>query len=151
RTAWRGLSRSGLSRSAMAPSRRPGQGRRPLTNRYPGRSNLPEGAAGRERMLAARRIAHVFVRPMIPFPPALLRALARLAAVAALAAALPGCGGAAGPFDVADNYPKPGDYPIHGIDVSKYQGTIDWRAVADSGVKFVWIKATEGGDRLDDR
>ena len=37
--------------------------------------------------------------------------------------------------------------PIHGIDVSKFQGNIDWNAVASSGVKFAWIKATEGGDR----
>jgi lysozyme len=44
------------------------------------------------------------------------------------------------------NYPKPKDYPIHGIDVSKFQGDIDWNAVANSGVKFAWIKATEGGD-----
>jgi lysozyme len=42
---------------------------------------------------------------------------------------------------------KPKDYPIHGIDVSKFQGDIDWNAVASSGVKFAWIKATEGGDR----
>ena len=50
-----------------------------------------------------------------------------------------------------DGYPKPKDYPIHGIDVSKYQGTIDWNAVANSGVKFAWIKATEGGDHVDER
>lgn len=32
-----------------------------------------------------------------------------------------------------------------GIDVSKYQGTINWRKVADSRkVKFVYVKATEG-------
>ena len=47
--------------------------------------------------------------------------------------------------------PKPRDYPIHGIDVSKYQGDIDWNAVAGSGVKFAWIKATEGGDHVDER
>ena len=45
--------------------------------------------------------------------------------------------------------PHPHDYPIHGIDVSKYQGAVDWNRVADSGVKFVWIKATEGGDHVD--
>ena len=44
------------------------------------------------------------------------------------------------------NHLKPKDYPIHGIDVSKFQGDIDWNAVANSGVKFAWIKATEGGD-----
>jgi lysozyme len=95
------------------------------------------------------RPAPCFATPMTSPPPALARTLPRLAA-AALAAALAGCGGA-GPLDVDDNYPKPEDYPIHGIDVSKYQGTIDWSAVAGSGVKFVWIKATEGGDHLDER
>jgi lysozyme len=35
--------------------------------------------------------------------------------------------------------------------VSKFQGEIDWNAVANSGVKFAWIKATEGGDRADAR
>jgi lysozyme len=72
-----------------------------------------------------------------------------------LTAALSGCGGGH-PLDVVDdafagNFPRPRDYPIHGIDVSKFQGDIDWSKVADSGVKFAWIKATEGGDRLDDR
>ncbi len=53
--------------------------------------------------------------------------------------------------DFSGNYPRPRDYPIHGIDVSKFQGDIDWSKVADSGVKFAWIKATEGGDRADAR
>jgi len=48
-------------------------------------------------------------------------------------------------------YPSAADYQIHGIDVSKYQGDIDWSAVRDAGVKFVWIKATEGGDYVDDK
>ena len=52
---------------------------------------------------------------------------------------------------VNSSYPKPHDYPVHGIDVSKFQGDIDWNAVANSGVKFAWIKATEGGDRADAR
>src|SRR5580704_1589430 len=66
----------------------------------------------------------------------------------AFAGGLAGCGGDV--YDVDTNYPRAHDYPIHGIDVSKYQGSIDWKAVADSGVKFVWIKATEGGDRADE-
>jgi lysozyme len=76
----------------------------------------------------------------------------------ALGAALSGCGGE-GPLDAGrlppemthSIYPRPRDYPIHGIDVSKFQGDIDWNAVANSGVKFAWIKATEGGDRADAR
>ena len=72
----------------------------------------------------------------------------------ALAALLTGCGGGggSGPLDVAGlNYPRPRDYPIHGIDVSKFQGDIDWSQVAGSGVQFAWIKASEGGDRADER
>ena len=45
----------------------------------------------------------------------------------------------------------PWQYPVHGIDVSKYQGDIDWSAVAPSGVDFAFIKATEGGDHADER
>ncbi len=50
-----------------------------------------------------------------------------------------------------DVYPSPDDFQIHGIDVSKYQGDIDWNAVKASGVKFAWIKATEGGDVVDEK
>ncbi len=39
--------------------------------------------------------------------------------------------------------------PIQGIDVSYWQGDIDWDAVRDAGVRFAFIKATEGGDHLD--
>jgi lysozyme len=41
--------------------------------------------------------------------------------------------------------------PIHGIDVSKWQGTIDWASVKAAGTKFAFIKATEGGDHIDER
>ncbi len=50
-----------------------------------------------------------------------------------------------------DPYPHPSDFEIQGIDVSKYQGDIDWMAVRESGVRFAWIKATEGGDHLDSK
>jgi len=40
---------------------------------------------------------------------------------------------------------------VHGIDIAKYQGNIDWHAVKRSGVTFAFIKATEGTDRLDSK
>ncbi|PSL22300.1 glycoside hydrolase family 25 protein [Shimia abyssi] len=43
----------------------------------------------------------------------------------------------------------PGSYPIHGIDVSRWQGAIDWNIARRSGVSFAFIKATEGGDVAD--
>jgi len=45
----------------------------------------------------------------------------------------------------------PWQYPVHGIDVSKYQGDVDWHAVRRAGIDFAFIKATEGGDHSDDR
>ncbi|WP_275428573.1 GH25 family lysozyme, partial [Enterobacter hormaechei] len=45
----------------------------------------------------------------------------------------------------------PWHYPVHGTDVSKYQSTIDWAAVRGNRISFVFIKATEGADRVDDR
>jgi lysozyme len=41
--------------------------------------------------------------------------------------------------------------PIHGIDVSKWQGKIDWASVRAAGTQFAFIKATEGGDHVDER
>lgn len=45
-------------------------------------------------------------------------------------------------------------YKIHGIDVSSYQGNIYWPAVAkmhdqDVSIKFVFVKATEGLNKID--
>ncbi len=43
------------------------------------------------------------------------------------------------------------EFSVHGIDVSKYQGDIDWQQVKEAGVAFAFIKATEGGDRTDSK
>lgn len=60
-----------------------------------------------------------------------------------------------------DNYPQKGDarphpgvaaarnYPIHGIDISRWQGDIDWASVKAAGTRFAFMKATEGGDHVD--
>ncbi len=57
---------------------------------------------------------------------------------------------------LGDARPHPGvekarKLPIHGIDVSKWQGRIDWTKVADAGTQFAFIKATEGGDHVDEK
>lgn len=39
----------------------------------------------------------------------------------------------------------------YGIDVSAHQGPIDWTAVRADGIEFAYVKATEGGDFVDDR
>ncbi|MDR6870664.1 lysozyme [Bosea sp. BE125] len=58
-------------------------------------------------------------------------------------------------------YPKKGDSEPHhgvrdarrkaiqGIDISRWQGEIDWAKVKDADTRFAFIKATEGGDHLD--
>jgi lysozyme len=47
--------------------------------------------------------------------------------------------------------PKLASLHIRGVDVSYYQGDIDWQTVRASGVTFAYIKATEGGDYLDSK
>ena len=43
----------------------------------------------------------------------------------------------------------PSHFPVHGIDVSRWQSEVDWPLVRASGVSFAFIKATEGGDLVD--
>ena len=44
----------------------------------------------------------------------------------------------------------PWSYAVHGTDVSKYQTSIAWSDAKAAGISFAFIKATEGGDRVDD-
>ncbi|HEY2747459.1 MAG TPA: GH25 family lysozyme [Polyangia bacterium] len=76
---------------------------------------------------------------------------ARAVAVA-LAALAAGCGGRAGAgFGAAESalgVCAAGDV-VQGIDVSHYDGTIDWAMVKASGVDFAFMKATEGTTFVD--
>lgn len=47
------------------------------------------------------------------------------------------------------NYPSPRKYPIRGVDVSHYQGDIDWSVLSEQGISFAYIKATEGSSHED--
>ena len=47
------------------------------------------------------------------------------------------------------NTPSTERYPIRGVDVSEYQGTIDWVAIEKQGMSFAFIKATEGSSYTD--
>ncbi len=42
-------------------------------------------------------------------------------------------------------------YEVKGIDVSAYQGAIDWNTLSDNDISFVFIKATEGSSFVDER
>ncbi len=44
---------------------------------------------------------------------------------------------------------SPDRYPVHGIDISRFQPPVDWVTARANGVNFAFIKATEGGDLLD--
>lgn len=56
-------------------------------------------------------------------------------------------------FADADPHPwdgrKPDRYPVHGIDLSRFQTAVDWPTARANGVNFAFIKATEGGDLVD--
>ena len=49
------------------------------------------------------------------------------------------------------NYPDKKEYKIKGIDVSAYQGDIDWNILSKQGIVFAFIKATEGSSYVDER
>lgn len=42
-------------------------------------------------------------------------------------------------------------YPVRGVDVSHYQGKIDWNVLAAQDIQFAYIKATEGSSHVDER
>lgn len=83
---------------------------------------------------------------------------ARVLGAIGVSTILASCGGGGGGVN---QYPAKGDsrphpavaraltMPIQGIDVSKWQGNIDWAAVRAAGTRFAFIKATEGGDYID--
>lgn len=83
---------------------------------------------------------------------------ARAGAVLALAVGLASCA-----IAPSSRYPAKGDarphagvasahgMPVHGVDISKWQGKVDWAALRQAGTKFAFIKATEGGDHVDNR
>ena len=80
-----------------------------------------------------------------------------LAAMLAVAMAVPGAGfgmAATAAGGLSDKKPNSGVatahvMPVQGIDVSYFQGDINWKKVEAAGIQFVYIKATEGADRLD--
>ncbi|MBD5551250.1 MAG: glycoside hydrolase family 25 protein [Lachnospiraceae bacterium] len=47
------------------------------------------------------------------------------------------------------NHPSEAAYPIRGVDVSYYQGEIDWEILAGEDINFAFIKATEGSGHID--
>ncbi|MGI6852563.1 glycoside hydrolase family 25 protein [Mesorhizobium sp. 1B3] len=44
---------------------------------------------------------------------------------------------------------SPRHLAVHGVDVSRWQGEIDWVKLRSQGANFAYIKATDGGDHLD--
>jgi lysozyme len=84
------------------------------------------------------------IKPSGPAP-APFRRSSGLLALLLVAGALPACG--ADPTAVQTARPSEvcGDGPtLFGIDVSKWQGSIDWDAVAADGVVFAFIRVSDG-------
>ena len=47
------------------------------------------------------------------------------------------------------NHPSTEEYPIIGVDVSSYQGDINWKILCQQNISFAYIKATEGSSYID--
>jgi lysozyme len=79
----------------------------------------------------------------------------RAISVLAIAVALGSCGGgmkqviADGDVDPHPAVARAHGMPVQGIDISKYQGIVDWDRVRDAGVRFAYLKVSEGGDHVD--
>ena len=91
----------------------------------------------------------VAVRPFF----VLARALVLLLVLVGLAACARSGAHHRGPIP-GDNDPHPGvdrarALPIQGLDVARYQGSIDFHAARAGGTHFVFIKGTEGKDYID--
>lgn len=83
----------------------------------------------------------------------LSRAVALLFSATLIGFTLSACSEAPKPVvkSEAELYPaKPKDYPVHGIDISRHQGAVDWASIRNDGTRFAFIKATEGGDHADE-
>lgn len=50
---------------------------------------------------------------------------------------------------VIPNSIKADKYQVRGVDVSSYQGDIDWKKLSSQGISFAFIKATEGSSHED--
>ena len=49
------------------------------------------------------------------------------------------------------NNPSEKDYPVRGVDLSSYQGSVDWNTLSAQNIRFAFIKATEGSSFVDPR
>lgn len=83
---------------------------------------------------------------------ALLKNTARIVGAVAIMAALAGCYS----YEVVrgDNSPHRGvkdawGLPVQGLDVSRYQGRINFASARNAGTRFVFMKGTEGSDYID--
>lgn len=47
------------------------------------------------------------------------------------------------------NNPSEAEYPVRGVDVSSYQGDIEWQILSSQNIDFAFIKATEGSSYVD--
>lgn len=93
----------------------------------------------------------LFSRPCPSFTTIAKTILSALLAVVLIACS--SGGGLYGPVQ-GDNRPHSGvdrarGMPIQGIDVARYQENIDFRDAFQSGIRFVFMKATEGKDYID--
>ncbi|RUT90078.1 muramidase [Mesorhizobium sp. M7A.T.Ca.US.000.02.2.1] len=127
----------------------------PMSDNGPGERTRPFGLAGEEE-------TGVFAAPDVPDPqvpevgglpvePAALVSPPKLltrAAPAMLAGPLTRYGFRdAKPIHFGKGSPR--HLAVHGVDVSRWQGNVNWDKLRAQGANFAYIKATDGGDHLD--
>lgn len=128
----------------------------------PARASVPDAALVEEEVAADASSEAMSLRPGVepvalvasPKPSVRLRLVEPEAAVAALVRPFTGDDkvykrrfGDAKPINFGKVSPR--SHAVHGVDVSRWQGQIDWTTLRQQGANFAYIKATDGGDHLD--
>ena len=101
-------------------------------------------------LFGAAVIVLAIVRPDVPHR---MPSTPGISAPDGLPSAMPTAQAAASTDGAAATSPAPAapTKPLHGIDVSHYQGSVDWAKVAAAGVVFAYAKATGGVTFVDPR
>jgi lysozyme len=117
----------------------------------PGEIAEADEASDGEQLQAAVEAGAPEVKEALEVPAKVLAMVAPANPVSQASAAI----GAIKPHRFRDAEPinfgksSPKKLAVHGVDISRWQGDINWTKLRGQGANFVYIKATDGGDHLD--
>ncbi len=125
-----------------------------VTSSIGGRDTIAPAAIAEREVAPDVRVAPVQAQPP-SVPETVGDAIALIAPLNPVSGAIPAIAGVIHKYRFRDAKPidfgkaSPRQLAVHGVDVSRWQGRIDWAKLQSQGANFAYIKATDGGDHLD--